>query len=264
MEGFHATYTKHLKSVRNCLNSAGVPLKTSPRARQLAQSTRTPAVNVTKCLKKPVSVCKSAPAVVYKFIRLRMHVVINLLPYFPNLKIIHLVRDPRGMFNSRKGVGFFAKRGNKTDEQNTINGFCQELQRDLSFSKLIQRFSANKLKVLRYEDLAEKPFQTVAELFSFTGLPFTKVVQNILKKKTSSRRDSCSYCTDRKNSTATASKWRYKLSHEHAHYIYKACKKSMRVLGYLPFKRQEDMRKVNIPSRIENNVSVSLANDVNF
>lgn len=250
MNDFNTIYTKHLKSVPKCLKSS----KTSTLNDTI----------VTKCIESPIKVCKSAPAVVYKFIRLRMHVVVKLLPYFPNLKIIHLVRDPRGMFDSRNAVGFFANNKNKTADQIEVDNFCQDLESDLAVSKLIKHYNPKQLKFLRYEDLAESPVETVKKLFYFTRLPFTKEVQNTLRKKTSSKKDTCSYCTERRNSTATASKWRQRISTEHAYFIYKTCKKSMNVLGYLPLDGINDIRNISIPSRTKNDVSESLASSLMF
>ena len=53
--------------------------------------------NLTKCLPPLINRCESSSLVAVKVIRLHMSLVKELLGADPDLRVIHLVRDPRGI-----------------------------------------------------------------------------------------------------------------------------------------------------------------------
>ncbi|XP_052811935.1 uncharacterized protein LOC128239354 [Mya arenaria] len=61
---------------------------------------------IKQCVRNLVKDCVKSPSKVLKFIRLFVQDAAYFLPSFPNMKIIHLVRDPRGIISSRDRVGF--------------------------------------------------------------------------------------------------------------------------------------------------------------
>lgn len=225
--------------------------------------------SVRSCLQTIINVCNTTRALVMKFIRLEMESVLNYLPYFPNMKIIHLIRDPRGMFNSRTKLGFSKIKHGEPSEighlnKDEVRRFCGLLHKDLSVSKFVRQIAPDRLRLVLYEDLAERPMEVSRELLNFTGLQMTPKMENFIKHMTSSSRDSCDFCTQRKNSAKTARRWRTEMKLPNALFIYEACGESMNVLGYLPFSTSFDMKNLMSPSRTENNVSVSLFNDKRF
>lgn len=258
---FHLSYTKHLRSLRTCLP------RDQSKAKRVKGRLSLPAsfdfgVSAEKCLDKPTEICKTSPAIVLKFIRLRMKLLLDLFPYFPNLKIVHLVRDPRGILNSRMNI----KKNEQSDKNENLNvsSLCKRLNENLSVSKFLYRHSPNKIKILRYEDLAEKTVATSSELMSFTGLNLTSNMVDFLKRMTSSSRDTCTYCTQRKNSTQTASKWRHEMTLKKSINIFNACKDSMNVLGYLNITSYSEMKNARFKSRTRQNVAGTLENDNRF
>ncbi|WAR08039.1 hypothetical protein MAR_017997 [Mya arenaria] len=92
-EQFLSQYNTKMKPFQTCMRSA----KISMNGLNYGSA-------ITSCLKKPIQDCQSASFVVLKFIRMRIGELASLLPYFPNMKIVHLIRDPRGMFNSRNHI----------------------------------------------------------------------------------------------------------------------------------------------------------------
>lgn len=257
---FHQTYTKQLRSIRSCIKRYST-IRRLGTTGNLRRRYENPESSVKRCLYKPISVCKGSPAIVLKFIRLRMENVLNVLPYFPNMKVIHLLRDPRGIFNSRSHLNW---QKNVIKNNKSISQFCDMLHQDLSVSKLIQKVDPDRLKLLQYEDLADRPIETASDLFSFAGLRFTQTVASYLKRSTSSSRDSCTFCTQRKNSSQTASKWRNQLKFDDAKYIYDTCSESMSVLGYKSFTSVRSMTDKRMASRTTQNISKYLQNDNHF
>ena len=111
-----------------------------------------------------------------KTIRLTKLSVLKPLMKAFNIKIIHLVRDPRGTMNSRfnvneKNLDFLRKRGKTGDE---ISDLCQSIHRNLKYisnSSNIQ-WLKNRYKLIRFEDIASNPSDTAIQIYRFLGLPF--------------------------------------------------------------------------------------------
>jgi keratan sulfate 6-sulfotransferase 1 len=170
-----------------------------------------------------------------------MKLVLQLLKLFPNLKIIHLVRDPRGIMNSRI---------NQTQVKLlSVMKLCEDLKNDLAYSKIILSQYPDNIYIVRYEDLATNTIETAKTIFKFVNLRFTNAIKQSLLLKIQASRDTCRFCVIRRNSSETSSKWRMNLDLDTANYVYKACKFSNQVLGYLPFTDINTLRNLNLPSR---------------
>ncbi|WAR08717.1 CHST3-like protein [Mya arenaria] len=249
-EAFHMYNTKVMRSFYNC---AKEDLKKLVSFRN-GKSTGDAAGVVTKrCLNRAIVRCNAAPLLAFKFIRLRMGEARMLIPYFPNLKIVHLVRDPRAIFNSRKSVGL-GKSKIDVSSVDPVKEFCSLVEEDIIQSKLILRTEPARVHLLMYEDLAENPIQTAEKLFQFANLAFSVKIKNYMIHKTSSKRDSCKFCTERKNSTVTSMKWRSTIRYSDAYHIYRTCKNSMDAFGYLPLSDLSQLRNRDISSRLKHGV----------
>lgn len=258
---FHKYYTKIMKNFYYCFKgySSQVKIQQSqprvqPQLRQYFDNRK----SIDTCLKSSINSCKTSPLRVMKFIRLRMREAMKLLPLYPNMKIIHLVRDPRGILNSRLHVNAV----NAKKYQDNVNGLCKAFKEDLGYTKALLKSYPDRIKILHYEDMAERPIAVAEEVAKFSGIEFTKTMQSFIQKQTSSSRDSCSYCTQRKNSTATANKWRSQLTSEQTKYIYNACRMTNEVLGYLPFGSMKEQTDASKSSRkVVDTRNVLLSND---
>ncbi|XP_033124779.1 carbohydrate sulfotransferase 1-like [Anneissia japonica] len=149
-----------------------------------------------------------------------------------NLKIIHLVRDPRGTFISR------AKSEKKpmdmtADELNNVRYLCLRMQQNLEFVTNVPTPDWLKgiYKIVRYEDMARKPAETAQDIYDFAGLGRLprNVVQWLRNNTKTSRGDS--YAVTR-NSSATWQEWRYSIPFETSVGIQDVCRDVLRLLGY--------------------------------
>ncbi|KAH3835151.1 carbohydrate sulfotransferase 1-like [Dreissena polymorpha] len=213
--------------------------------------------NLRKCLLPYTASCRNSSAVVMKFIRLRMRHAIRLLSDFPKLKIVHLVRDPRGIIDSQMRTGFL-KSGTAIAEE------CHAIASDLVFTKYLMENKPSAIKLIQYEDFAEEPLKMLKELRQFTGLNFGADIEQFIFNKTSAAKDNGEYTTGRKNSTETAYKWRTHLDFQLAVDIEKACAVSNSVLGYLPFHSKESLKNILVSPRRRTNVTHSLITNINF
>ena len=130
-----------------------------------------------QCLKKAGSSCQTSSMLVIKFIRLRISAAISLLPYFSNLKIVHLVRDQRGILNSQKKVGLL-----NAEAKHPVTELCSNLEEDLTYTKLLMKTNPNRV-MLQYEDIAEDPFKTTERLYNFAEADFSSSVKTFITKR---------------------------------------------------------------------------------
>lgn len=227
-DSFHSRFTKYMKGFNACYKNA--------------KNQKNSKYAINQCLTNAMTKCRDSSLLVLKFIRLRMKDAVKLLPYFPNMKILHLVRDPRGILNSRIKL-------NEKFVQTKVQSLCSEMKEDLEVTKAMQEKFLGRIKIVYYEDMAARPNVTSKAISHFSGIDYTVHMQNYIKSQTSASRDTCSYCTSRADSTLTARKWRNELSPKHATFIYKACESSNKYLGFLPFSASSDQKNFNVPSR---------------
>ncbi|WAR08040.1 CHST3-like protein, partial [Mya arenaria] len=160
-EQFLSRYNTKMKPFQTCMKTAKISLTGLNYGSA-----------ITACLKKPIQDCQSASFVVLKFIRMRIGESASLLPYFPNMKIVHLIRDPRGMFNSRDKHSLGKGKGSSSDKD-AVHGFCRKLEEDLRHSKKLSTSHPDKIFVVQYEDLAEHPYEWAKRLYKFAGMEYT-------------------------------------------------------------------------------------------
>ncbi|XP_061185802.1 uncharacterized protein LOC133193903 [Saccostrea echinata] len=147
--------------------------------------------------------CRTAATRTIKTIRLSIYMAGKLLKWLPNLKIIYLLRDPRGIINSQferkinegKNVSFLAKE------------LCNTISYDLNNFDNLEHCHKSRMMKLIYENLCQYPHRIVAKIYAFLNIDYTwerkLYVQRIMKGPV--RR--CSYCTDRGNALRSAYRW---------------------------------------------------------
>ncbi|KAL4220298.1 chondroitin 6-sulfotransferase [Mactra antiquata] len=199
-------------------------------------------IRIHKCLQNAKLACERAPLIVLKFIRLSMQFVAQLLPYFPSMKIVHLVRDPRGIYNSRKRVWHSYVPEN-------CQPLCAQTWEDLKTSEKLDKTYPGRIKMLYYEDMAQTPLVKSKALSNFVGIHFTQEMKQFVISQTSAKKDNCNFCTARADSTATSTQWRKTVRFEESKIVYDMCEKSNKYLGYLPFYTATNQRNLKFPSR---------------
>ena len=87
-------------------------------------------IGLRDCLPQLDEACRSAKVVMAKTVRFTMKQALTLIRHDPKVKVIHLVRDPRGVLQSREvtkiGFGY-----NVTADQ-----LCTKILQDLKVSRL--------------------------------------------------------------------------------------------------------------------------------
>lgn len=196
-------------------------------------------INVIDCFIKTRDYCLSRRVKMVKTIRLRGTAVAQLLRKHPDIKVLYLIRDPRGTIESQKRVF-----GNFDWENVTefSRNYCANFREDLNaMEPLFDEYPKN-MKLLRYETLAESPLKVSEELYAFLQLNFTAATKEYIVNKTAAGMSSRSaYGTTRANSSAAAYNWRRHISLEAAQVIDSNCKDIYDKLGYLPVLTKEQL-----------------------
>ena len=85
-----------------------------------------------------------------------------------NVRVLLLVRDPRGTLQSRKHRNWCP--GSTDCDQ--VQLLCADLVSDYGAAVQFTAKYASRFTVMRYEDLSVEPYRYVVKLFRFFGLDF--------------------------------------------------------------------------------------------
>ena len=211
------------------------------------------------CARAPISEiernCSEYNALATKIISVPyIHMLVPLIEQ--GVKIIHLVRDPRGVESSRLRVMAGPKRNNTG--QFILNHmsavfqdtrlYCQQLRKDLNDMKLI--FNSSEIPnsryytIVRYEDLAMDPVKELHRMYHTLRIPedvsvnqWVSGLTNIPRNLTAAENE---FGTFRINSAETAIRWRRHIPWLLVDVIQKECTDVMELLGYQRFRNQLD------------------------
>lgn len=109
-------------------------------------------MNFTHCLAPLISKCRKSTVVAVKVIRLNMQLVEELLNEDLDLRVIHLVRDPRGMLQSWRKMASVRQRSNEAMQTNA-NIACNRILDDCHIRHRLEKTFPGRITLLRYEDL---------------------------------------------------------------------------------------------------------------
>lgn len=201
-----------------------------------------------------------------KSVRVRQLETLRPLAEDPRLdvKFIQLVRDPRAVLASRM-VAFEAKYKNwkqwamdgdvpiDDDEVRKLKGNCDNIRLSAEIGLKQPQWLRKRYMLVRYEDIARFPMRKAAEMYRFTGIPFTPQVKSwILRNIQASKKASGVYSTQ-KNSSEQVEKWRFNLPFKIAQVVQKVCGPTLKLFGY-KFVSSEEMLTDKSISLIEDKV----------
>ncbi|XP_053742596.1 carbohydrate sulfotransferase 1-like [Synchiropus splendidus] len=174
-----------------------------------------------------------------------------------NLKVVQLVRDPRGILASRietfrdtyrlwrlwRATG---RRPHNLD-LGQINTVCEDFRRSVSTGLSRPPWLRGRYMLLRYEDLARFPLRMAQQLYSFLGLALDPSVKEWILNNTrgSSDLSARQKFTTVRDSAANAENWRVKLSFDMVAYTQTACQPLLDMLGYKTVFHPRDLRNLS-------------------
>lgn len=202
------------------------------------------------CLKEFEVECRKSNRMI-KTIRMNMDVAENLLKEFPQLKLIHLVRDPRGTYQSRKRGQFL--RNQKNLEAITKSN-CDTLLHNLQTGFKLNKLYPNRIKTVLYEDLAERPLEAARDLYKFLGLTEPVNFEQWVQNHTKAGYSNGYYDTVRRDSKSTAYSWRRYINLKVVQSFDKNCIDTYKILGLNTFNSYSDLHNKNISVRLNHSI----------
>lgn len=171
--------------------------------------------------------CRLFPFQSMKVVRLRLALAEELLKDDSlNVKIVLLVRDPRGTIQSRKHREWCPGQPDCDDPALLCSDMVADYKAAVDFSAKY----AGQFKAVRYEDLSLDPFKMTKEILDFYGLPFDPEVEEFLDSHT--RTDIGGVSSTFRDSKTAPFHWMRDLSFAEVQYIQQNCVDAMRHWGY--------------------------------
>ncbi|XP_037539087.1 carbohydrate sulfotransferase 6-like [Nematolebias whitei] len=227
--------------------------------------------NETQCLQKcdaqglekVEAACSTYSHVVLK--EVRFFELESLYPLLKDpsldLRIIHLVRDPRAVMNSRAASPkAFLRDSSIVLEQEDIPAaeveykVLQEICR--SHVRINERailkappFLKGRYKMVRYEDVARDPLKEVSDIYEFVGLEMTTKMGEWIYKKTHGKGKGTAaeaFQITSRNAADVSQAWRTLLPYSKVKRVQEVCKGAMTLLGYRTVDSEKEQKRLDI------------------
>ncbi|XP_063288362.1 carbohydrate sulfotransferase 5-like [Pelobates fuscus] len=217
-------------------------------------------------LKNIENVCRNHSHMAIKTVRiLDLKVLIPLLqdPKL-DLRIVHLVRDPRAVASSRQYFslidddrivyrdGISNRLQYRYNTPNVAEVMAKICRSQVSMYKegRDSKYFPGRYMLVRLEDLAWDPLSNVNKIYSFVGLSMTPEIRHWVHYITHHEIANepggfMSYSRESKNTTEN---WRKRLDFRIVKKIQSVCQEAMDMFGYLPVESETDLKYLDIVS----------------
>ncbi|XP_056384121.1 carbohydrate sulfotransferase 4 [Hyla sarda] len=208
--------------------------------------------------------CKTYSHIIMK--EVRIFDLKSIYPLFKdpslNLKVLHLVRDPRAVFQSREKTSqelsydndIIVKSLPKSKFSNErkdipyklIETICKS-QVDIYLSVNNGRHSAlnSRYMMVRYEDIVRDPIEKARQMYEFGKLNFTPKLKNWIHNLTHGKGQGNSFVINSRDAVNVSKAWRKSLQFESVQKIQDLCAEAMEVFGYKRLKSKEAQNDLN-------------------
>lgn len=177
------------------------------------------------------SVCRIFPIQVIKTVRVTLNQIASLFDDSElNLKLILLIRDPRGVINSRSKQDWCVQ----SDSCMNIETLCKRMEADYYEAKRLQKLVDGRVQIIRYEDLVSWPHRTTKAMYEFFGMEMTKEVVDYLNMNTVSQvgRTQPEIAAMLRRHGAFYNHWVTEMEFDEVLEVQKYCGKAMELFGY--------------------------------
>ena len=186
-------------------------------------------------------ICKMSPIFAFKTVKMTLRQV-EIFINNPeiDLKIIHLVRDPRGVQNSRNHVRWCNR------DCSNIKTHCYFLKNDLIYADSLKQTFPGRYFRVRYEDICDDPIKVTKSILKFLQIPYTNHTERFVISHTNGDRVTKKWSTIYRDATKTKSMWRRELPLKIVRYIQKECSFAIKYLDYEWFTSLRSIRNITV------------------
>ncbi|NXI43760.1 CHST4 sulfotransferase, partial [Galbula dea] len=219
----------------------------------------------TICGKYPFSkveeACKTYSHVAIKEVRFFDLKVLYPLLTDPslNLKIIHLVRDPRAVFRSRDNtkanlqrdsniiVGSQGTQG-EMEPYNTMQVICKSQAEIYKAGRQASpSFLKDRYLLIRYEDIVRDPLARAAQMYRFAELHFTPELQKWVHNLTHGKGQGAqAFDIGSRDALEVSQAWRMTVPFQKIEKVQNVCKDAMDLLGYQLVHSEEEQKNMSL------------------
>ena len=160
-----------------------------------------------------------------------------------DIRLLHVVRDPRASINSRIKLGWMPDYKNASFERK-VQCHCDDIVENIEFGQQLNQSLKHKYKLITYWDIAVEPVDTAREVFKFAGYNMSdKTLRWILNR---TNPDNTIEATAQvkmpyslvRDSKANIDKWRSESPPERTRIIEKICQPLLELLEKIRFERE--------------------------
>ncbi|XP_026058943.1 carbohydrate sulfotransferase 6-like [Carassius auratus] len=217
----------------------------------------------TQGLKLAEAACRTYSHVVLK--EVRFFELESLYPLLRDpsldLRIIHLVRDPRAVLRSReqsvkallKDSAIVLEQANvpeKDKSYQVLQEICRSHVRIYETATLKPPdFLRGRYKMVRYEDLVRNTLSEIEAMYEFVGLELTEELQEWIYRITHGKGKGTkkeAFKITSRNAEDVSLAWRTTLPFEKVQRIQKVCKGAMTLLGYKTVDSEKEQKLLNL------------------
>ncbi|CAH3168056.1 unnamed protein product [Porites lobata] len=115
--------------------------------------------------------------------------LLSLLPLISDLaldadiRILHVVRDPRASINSRIKLRWFPEFNDPSFEEK-VRYYCKAIIDNIEFRETLNETLKHRYKLILYRQIAARPLDTAREIFKFAGLNLSDSTLEWIKNMT--------------------------------------------------------------------------------
>ena len=218
---YHLNFFKYgnaTKQLADCIEKSSN--ETNQQSKYCTRSLR------TACLKSKFRVIKT--------IRTRLFWLIELMAEYRELKVVHLVRDPRAVINSWTKFGECV--GKYGGVPACAHSLCTNMEDDIASFELLNLIYPTRLKRIVFEELVNETNEVAKSVYNFIGMDFKFATQEYVRLVTNTGNDSAGIKSNiGPNSSDSINSWRSTISDQNLFIVQTLCKHVMDKLGYYHF-----------------------------
>ena len=146
--------------------------------------------NITRdlCAKTLSGNCRKASIKAAKLMRLNMDVLEPFLLKHLKAKVLYYIRDPRGIMMSR----MLTKKYEAISDDDILleaRMLCQKMEFDFERAKLLSMHFPGRIKLIKYEDVANNQMYVAKDVYHFLGLDLPAEVFNWVSESTTKKKN---------------------------------------------------------------------------
>ncbi|XP_069882335.1 carbohydrate sulfotransferase 4 isoform X2 [Dipodomys merriami] len=177
-----------------------------------------------------------------------------------NLRLVHLVRDPRAVFRSRERTAadlsidsriVLGPQGQQLrgEEQayRAMQIICSSQRDILRAAQALPEALRRRYLLVRYEDLARTPLAQAARMYEFAGLDFLPHLRTWVHNITRGQGlGQSAFQTNARDAVNVSQAWRWSLPFEKVSRLQEVCGDAMDLLGYLRVGSKQEQANLSL------------------